>query len=56
MKCCICHKTIEHVGVLHRVNAKGVPGVYACGKHVGQTDAVVDPEVREITNILSGKS
>ena len=54
MKCCICQKSIPDVNVLYRINAKGVPGIYACEVHVKNTDAKIDDETREIVNILTG--
>lgn len=55
MKCLFCQKGIAEGVTLYRVNAKGQPGVWACAKHIGQTDAKVDPEVREISEILAGR-
>jgi hypothetical protein len=53
MKCCICQKGLDDVGVLYRINAKGVPGIYACRQHMSQTDAAApDAEVAEIASIL----
>lgn len=53
MKCVICKKgRAEHVS-LFRINARGVPGLWACAKHIKQTDAPpVDPEVAELVKIL----
>lgn len=57
MRCVICKKSIADVPVLHRINAKGVPGLWACDKHLAQTDGPpVDPVVKEITDILRSKS
>lgn len=55
-RCCICHKTLEQAGVLHRINAKGVSAVWACPDHISQTDGRVDPEVQEITDIITGST
>lgn len=57
--CCICrrgpHESDGGVAVF-RINAKGVPGIWACEKHIKQTDAPpVDPVVQEIVDILGGK-
>ena len=55
-KCCICQKSVTEVGVLYRVNAKGVPGIYACKQHLAQTDAPKpDEEVEELANIIIGQ-
>ena len=56
MKCCICHRG-PHDGVsLFRVNAKGVAGIWACKKHLKQTDAPpIDPAVERIAAVVSGK-
>lgn len=55
-KCCICNKgpLPSQGGVsLYRINAKGVPGIYACEKHFPQTDgAPIDPELKEIVDTL----
>lgn len=53
MKCVICQKGFPQVAVLHRINAKGVSGLWACEKHLAQTDGPpVDLEVKKITDIL----
>jgi hypothetical protein len=49
-----CGKGLEQVTVLHRINEKGVPGIYACEKHIRNTDIQVDPEISDIINILTG--
>ena len=53
MACVICKKGIPHVSVLHRINAKGQPGLWVCTKHRGQTDARVDPELDRIVDIIA---
>lgn len=58
MHCLFCRKgpAQDQGGVsLFRVNAKGQPGVWACGDHIGRTDAKVDPDVLRIANALAGK-
>jgi hypothetical protein len=56
IQCVICKKGHPHVS-LFRINAKGVPGLWACAKHVKQTDAPpVAPEVAEIVAILDPKA
>lgn len=52
MHCVICKKGAPHVS-LYRINAKGQPGLWACAKHVKQTDAPpVDPTVASIVKTL----
>jgi hypothetical protein len=53
MKCLFCQKGPAQGVSLFRVNAKGQPGMWACEKHVGQTDAAVSPEVRDLHAALS---
>ena len=49
MKCCICRKGPVEGVTVYRVNAKGVAGIWACEKHLKQTDAPpVDPEVASV--------
>lgn len=56
MRCIICRKgPSDGVNVLHRVNAKGQPGIWACSAHVGQTDANIDPETARIAQIIGGE-
>lgn len=45
LQCVICKKGAPYVS-LYRINAKGQPGLWACSKHVSQTDAPpIDPTV-----------
>lgn len=55
MECLFCKKGPAQGVIVFRINAKDQPGVWACQKHVGQTDASVDPNVRQITDSLSRK-
>jgi hypothetical protein len=56
MKCCICQKGIDAVGVLYRINEKGIKGIYACREHVSQTDAAPpDEEIKDIVSIVLGE-
>jgi hypothetical protein len=41
---------------LYRINEKGVPGIWACMKHLKQTGAPVDPELDELVRVLEGKT
>jgi len=55
MHCVICKKgpTTTPSVTLFRINAKGQPGLWACGKHLKQTDAPpLDPDLAELTRIL----
>jgi hypothetical protein len=53
MKCVVCKKgPLDGVSVF-RINAKSVPGLWACKNHLRQTDAPKpDPEVVEIVELL----
>lgn len=55
MKCCICQKGPNDVSILYRVNAKGVPGIWACAEHIRQTDGVVPLEISDIVAALDAK-
>ena len=51
MKCFYCNATPDEAGVLHRINPKGQPGIWACEEHVpGST--TIDAEVQEIVDII----
>lgn len=39
MKCVVCKKGPMDSVAVFRINAKGVPGLWACRKHLNQTDA-----------------
>ena len=58
-ECCICHKgpLPAQGGIsIYRINAKGVPGIYACDKHLAQTDAPpLDPELKKIVDAIDRK-
>lgn len=53
--CCVCHKGPQQGITVHRINAKGQPGIWAFEKHIKQTDGRIDPEVKKITDILEGR-
>lgn len=56
MKCCICNKGPAEGISIFRINAKGVPGIWACKSHIKNTDAPpIAPEVDEIVSILEQK-
>ena len=49
IECCICKRGPQQGIAVFRINAKGVTGIWACEKHLKQTDAPpVDPLVTEI--------
>lgn len=50
MHCLFCGKGPAEGVTVFRVNAKGQPGVWACEKHIKQTDAVIDPAVKQIAD------
>jgi hypothetical protein len=53
MKCEVCGKGVFDGVKLHRVNKKGVPGIWRCSRHLTEEqDFQVDPEVRKLTNII----
>lgn len=55
MNCCICRKGLDQVGVLHRINAKGQPGIWVCTGDRSKTDAPVDPELDQLVNVIAGR-
>jgi hypothetical protein len=56
MKCCICNKGPAEGVTIYRINAKGIHGIWACEKHLNQTDAPpISPEVRIVVDALEGK-
>jgi hypothetical protein len=57
IRCLFCGKG-PHDGVsLHRVNAIGEIGVWACERHIKQTDAApIDPFVKKLADVCEGKT
>lgn len=53
VKCMFCPDGPATGATLHRINAKGEPGMWACERHLRRTDVIVDPEVREIVDVLT---
>lgn len=52
--CEVCKGNPNVAGTLHRVNAKGVPGVWRCGRCLTPEQAKrVDPETRRLCNMIS---
>jgi hypothetical protein len=39
-------------GTVFRINAKGQPGIYACRKHMKNTDAKIAPEVAAVVEAV----
>lgn len=39
---------------VYRVNETGQKGIWACEKHITQTDAEVDPIVKAIVEVFEG--
>jgi len=57
MKCEICGKGMAEGKTLHRVNEKGVKGVWRCNQHLSfDQEANLDPEVRDIVRIIEADS
>jgi hypothetical protein len=53
MKCVVCHKGPQDGVTIHRINAKGQPGLWACARHYGQTDGPpIDPDVQTIVTAI----
>lgn len=50
MKC--FHPMCNDRSALFRVNAKGEKGMWACSKHIKQTDAKVDHQVKAIVDAM----
>lgn len=55
MRCLFCNKGPMDGVTIHRINEKGVDGVWACERHIKNTDVVVPPDVQEITDVISGR-
>lgn len=56
MHCVICRRGMRDGVDLFRINEKGVPGLWACQKHMNQTDAPpVSPEVASIVEAINPK-
>ena len=59
MQCVICKRGPNSTpsATLFRINAKGQPGLWACAKHLKQTDAPpLDPDLAELARILEGRA
>lgn len=56
MICCICKKGPLDGGIsVYRINEKGVPGMYACADHIGQTDGYIPKDTKELVKVLERK-
>lgn len=53
--CMFCGRGMVQGANLFRLNPTGQKGIWACEKHINQTDVKVDPVVQEIVDALSGK-
>jgi hypothetical protein len=53
MNCNVCGKGPADGVSVFRVNEKGVPGIWACEKHIDLK--LVNPETKDIVHILEGK-
>lgn len=56
MRCIFCHRGVKEVGVLSRINEKGVPGIWACKEHRQLADKAPDPELDRLVNLLAAAS
>ena len=54
MRCLFCNKGPMDGVTIYRINEKGVEGIWACHKHIKQTDVAVDPAIKELTDIIDG--
>ncbi len=55
LQCVICKRGPAEGLAVFRINAKGVPGLWACRQHIGQTDApAIDPITNEIVRLIEG--
>jgi hypothetical protein len=56
-RCIVCRKGPMDGVTVHRVNAKGQPGIWACTRHIKQTDAPpIDPDVQRIVSAIEGRA
>lgn len=55
LACVVCKRGMKDGVSLRRINAKGVPGLWACARHAGQTDAKPDLELERIVRIIEGR-
>lgn len=53
MRCLFCQKGPAQGVSVYRVNAKGQPGVWACERHMKNTDAKIDPEIKALSEALA---
>lgn len=53
LECVVCKKGRAEGRTLYRINEMGVPGLWACGAHLSQTDGPKpDPIVEEIISAI----
>lgn len=54
MKCEICNRGMADGVTLHRVNEKGVPGIWRCSEDLTKKQrAAIDPEVKKVVDAIS---
>jgi len=52
MICVFCHKGLKDGYTLHRINEKGVPGIWACWEHRSLSDKHFDPDLDMIVKVI----
>ena len=55
MICLFCKQGPAQGVTVFRVNAKGQPGVWACERHMKQTDTVIPADVKAVTDCFKAK-
>lgn len=55
LECLYCQKGVREGITLYRINELGVDGVWACERHLKQTDVAIDEDVFALTKIIEGK-
>jgi hypothetical protein len=48
----LCTVSPQTGGAVYRINAKGQAAIWACAAHTKNTDAKIDPFVRELVELL----
>ena len=52
MECIFCKQGVRQGVTLYRINETGVDGIWACEKHLKQTDVIIDPEMLKLTKLI----
>ena len=55
MYCMFCGKGPKQGVTLYRLNRTGETGIWACSKHIKNTDVRVDPNVKAICDAINPK-